>query len=31
MSEEKKMWLKECQKNIVRQKNLNIKINKIVF
>ena len=31
MSEEKKTRLKEYQKIIVRQKSLNIIINKIVF
>ena len=31
MSEEKKQKLKEYQKNIERQKSLNIIINKIVF
>ena len=31
MSEEKKKKLKEYQKNIKRQKSLNIIINKIVF
>ena len=31
MSEEKKIRLKEYQKIIVKQKNLNIIINKIVF
>ena len=31
MSEEKKQKLKEYQKNVTRQKSLNISINKIVF
>ena len=31
MSEEKKQKLKECQKNIERQKGLNIIMNKIGF
>ena len=31
MSEEKKQWLKEYQKNYARLKSLNILMNKIVF